>query len=265
MSETSAKPDIPSFMEPLDRRLIIRLDRAPTRMALGRADEGGVMLEIPEAAQGKPRTGVVVGRATDAHPKFSIGRRLIFAPGSGTVLGESGEYKLLRSEDVLMLLDGEEPMSDYMGTSWAKHAVPPPGKLLVRRAEMPLAVSRVIVPDGVARHTRSSEAEVLKYTSSTSGGGFLAPGQAVGAARLVGQNVFLEGTVSRKVVFGSRDEDVLWTARPDEVAAILHDVPADGVHAKPDDGMPAAMADVLVEADLASEPVFDEGSSESPQ
>ena len=243
---------LPQIMEPLWGSLIVEPDKV--------ADVVGVVI-VPEMAKERSRSGVIRTCAKDSHPVFSVGRRVVFGPHSGQKIsmgGDGRDYLLMRESEVLMLLDGEEDEADLMGESWAEHLAAPPGKYLLHRAAMPTYRGSIIVPPGVNLHTRSAEAELLGYTPQGSEDAPVPVSSESGDP----QRVFLAGTVAKKVSLGRREDVVFWTSRPDEIAAILHDAPSDGIETADELHLGS---EILEQAEFLREPVFDEGSPEAPR
>lgn len=102
---------------------------------------------------------------------------------------------------------------------WADRAQALPGRLLVKRLEMPLLRGRILLPESTRRGTRSAEATVESV------------GQGVqGFER--GDQVILSGIVGRVIRFGIREE------------VELLDLPASSVVAK----LPPSLKDDAVSA-----------------
>jgi hypothetical protein len=102
---------------------------------------------------------------------------------------------------------------------WADRAQALPGRLLVKRLEMPLLRGRILLPESTRRGTRSAEATVQSV------------GQGVQDFQ-AGDQVILSGIVGRVIRFGLREE------------VELLDLPATAVVAK----LPPALRDDAVSA-----------------
>jgi hypothetical protein len=122
---------------------------------------------------------------------------------------------------------------------WAALAQALPGRLLVKRLEMPLLRGRILLPESTRRGTRSAEATVQSV------------GQGVQDFQ-IGDQVILSGIVGRIIRFGIREE------------VELLDLPATAVVAK----LPPALRDDAVSATADSrrhwdhtldEPLLQEG------
>lgn len=94
--------DIGAFFTPLDDRLIVNPEQAPTQTA------GGIF--IPTTVEGKPSRGQVLAKGRGRRNKkgtvrpldVSVGDHVMFAEFSGTKITMAGrEVLILREEDVL--------------------------------------------------------------------------------------------------------------------------------------------------------------------
>lgn len=89
------------MIEPLGRQLLIEPDPQPKQI-------GAIV--VPESAMDRGTSGVVVARASEAHPVYGVGVRVIFKPFTGTHFALGGKDLILMApEDVLAILDGSEP------------------------------------------------------------------------------------------------------------------------------------------------------------
>jgi hypothetical protein len=91
---------------------------------------------------------------------------------------------------------------------WADFAQALPGRLLVKRLEMPLLRGRILLPESTRRGTRSAEATVVSV------GEFVQD-------FAVGDQVILSGIVGRIIKFGLREEVELLDLPASSVVAKL--------------------------------------------
>lgn len=175
---------------------------------LGVAGINGEMLVKAERYKGRPRTGVVYAAGPDA--PYTPGTRVVFDSHSTYDLSKYGGDKmiLINSQQIRCYADGGEDASRPMDESWRDHILPPPGCVIVERAEMPFYRGRIKVPETFNAATRSSEATVL--ASDDPDGRFAK-----------GDHVFLAGTTSKNIMLGMRGDVVLWIVRPREISGRL--------------------------------------------
>lgn len=74
-------------LQPLNHHVLLRLVEAATQTASG--------LFLPDAAQEKPREGIVVGLAPDVGSDLDLGDRVIFKKYTGDEIVHGGETLLL--------------------------------------------------------------------------------------------------------------------------------------------------------------------------
>lgn len=96
--------------------------------------------------------------------------------------------------------------------------LPPPGRLLVRRREMPVMRGLIIIPDGFNTSTRSNEAEVFSIGSEE--------GCKFRYEWKKGDGVFLSPSVSRH--FECEGGVVLWLCSEAEIIARIVDDEGEG-------------------------------------
>jgi co-chaperonin GroES (HSP10) len=106
---------------------------------------------------------------------------------------------------------------------WATFATALPGRLLVKRLEMPLLRGRILLPESTRRGTRSAEATIVSLGAGV---------ENMPEDFQVGDQVLLSGLVGRTIKFGLREE------------VELLDLPATAVVAK----LPSALRDDAVSA-----------------
>lgn len=101
---------------------------------------------------------------------------------------------------------------------------PPPGWLLVERAEQPLRRGRIAIPESYRGKTRSVETVIVAVGSGVEG-----------FSR--GERVLLAHSSGDEIRFGAREEKSLWKVSPSSVIAKIHaeGVTHEGMH--PDVGV----------------------------
>lgn len=210
--------------------LLVVPDKVPDD--LGIQGINGEMMVAAEKYKGRPKSGVVIAAGPTA--PYPCGARVLFDSHSTTDLGQDGSSErvlLLNSQQVRCWTDGGEDMNDLLGESWRDHIKPPPGCIIVERAQMPTTRGAIWVPDTFNAATRSSEATVLASDDKQG------PNEEVvnpggRTFRLVPTNkfakddrVFLAGTTAKHIMLGRRGDVVLWIIRPGEITGRLLDDP----------------------------------------
>ncbi len=238
---------IADIMQPCRANLLVRRD-VPTDV-VGVGLEGKSLVRA-ERYQQRPNTGLVVKRGDQAPACFSPGTWLIWGDGAATALAMGGERE--------MVLVNSQYVLAWTRQGWGAEADPladeatipflqaPPGAHLVERLEMPVQRGRIIIPDGINLHTRSSEATVI----------------ASGLTCLdfwPGDTVFLAGSVSRSFWVGHRR---LWVVTPQQIPAKLLPERPD-VALAADEGTTAGMQDFTMGLD--ADAALDEGDPRSPR
>lgn len=186
--------------------LLVTPDEEPED--LGVKGINGEMLIAAEKYKGRPRTGVVF--AAGHLSPYGPGTRVVFDSHSTYDLSKYGADKMLliNAQQVRCHTDGGEDASRPMDESWREHILPPPGCVIVERAEMPFYRGPIALPPTYNAATRSSEAIVL--ASDDPEGRFVK-----------GDHVFLAGTTAKFIMLGRRGDVVLWIIRPREISGRL--------------------------------------------
>lgn len=199
--------------EPEWSYLLVRRDPVSRVVGVGLNGQGII---APESSWdvGRPHTGEVVKCGPDAPWIYAVttwdeargrkvGVRVVFQLHSGHEMRMSGEdMVLLPVTEVLAI--GRDWSGAIEDEDAAEHLEPPPGHLLVERAEAPVERGRITIPDGVSTATRSHEAEILA--------------SAVTQSRRfeVGETVFLGPSVRKGFAVGLRaDRKILRCTEPE--------------------------------------------------
>jgi hypothetical protein len=261
LREAEAKPkkEIPAsiadILSPEWEGLLVL--REPQSMVVGVGLEGkGIIRPDTSRDAIRPRIGKVIKWGPDAPPFYRRkGLRVLFAPMSGTVLGTVGgtgkdeegrDIVLLPPAEVLCVMSGVENVDDPLSLNWVDHAIPPPGHLLVERAEKPLLRGRIIIPDGSNAATRSAEAEVVGAARDTS-------------RFAEGDGVLLGGGVGRSIPFGLRGERVFYRCTPRQILGRLEGKLTETV--TPEESAARHAADIMQPVEAA----LDEGDPRLPR
>lgn len=216
--------------------------------------EGGIF--VPEKSL-VPWTGVILDTGPWAEPEFSLGRRVMFRPRGGYLIGsegveKAGAVRFLGQDQVLGFIDGEEVI-DKPSSEWVEFAHAPPGTLLVERVEMPIARGRVILPDGARMHVRSNEALIRAIGNLVEGFD-------------LGQRVLIAHSVGDELRFGDREEIRLWKITPDMILAdVLEESPDLRVYGDDPISDPTVVGDVIASIDTEESMAHDEGDTRGPQ
>lgn len=170
----------------------------------------------------RPGTGTIldVGPRHRESPDYYPGRRVLFRPGTGSFVGfegtsKEGAIRFFNPHQIHGFLD-ECNTDEVPWEEWAKHAVAPPGYLLVERVEMPIERGLVLLPDGARVHVRSNEAIVRSIGrgvvwSDIDPEGFW-----------LGQRITINGPLGDELRFGARGEVRLWKISPDMTQATVN-------------------------------------------
>lgn len=207
--------------------LLVRPDKMPDD--LGIQGINGEMLIAAEKYKGRPRSGIVIAAGPSA--SYPCGARVLFDSHSTTDLGQDGSSErilLVNSQQIRCWTDGGEDAGDLLGESWRDHIKPPPGCIIVERAQMPTTRGAIWVPDSYNAATRSSEATVLASDDKQGPiGGVIGVDKPIGPVNKFskGDRVFLAGTTAKHIMLGTRGKVVLWIIRPREIAGRLLDDP----------------------------------------
>lgn len=165
---------------------------------------------IPQKSQGQGASlyGRIVRCGPDVPPQFSPGKRVLYSRlSSRTELSLDGQKAVLLScTDVFCTMDGEEGEGSMFEKRWADHAMAPPGRLLVERAQLP--TMRGLVHLSGKDNVRSSEVDVVNV------------GAGVPVFR-EGDRAFSTGEMARHAEFGipGGDTRTLWQCTPRELVA----------------------------------------------
>jgi hypothetical protein len=131
---------------------------------------------------------------------------------------------------------------------WAAFAQALPGRLLVKRLEMPLLRGRILLPESTRRGTRSAEATVESVGAGV---------ENMPEEFQVGDQVILSGIVGRVVRFGIREEIELLDLPASAVVAKLPPSLKDGAVSVASD--PRRHWDHALDEPLLREGGFEEG------
>lgn len=216
---------ISDLLQPEWGYLLIQKD--PESEIIGMGLDGNPLV-APEGYRdrSRPSTGIVLKAGPGA--PYPPGIWVVFDSHSGTDLALGGDRDkiLLESsqvlawvakEDIEELREIESLGADQEPTVAVLNASP--GFMLVERAEMPIHRGRIIIPDGVNVHTRSSEAEVIAVGTQES-------------PYKEGDNVFLAGSVSKSFNCGPGFARRFWRCTPQQIPARILQEPAEPIVAE---------------------------------
>lgn len=246
-------PTVEDLLQPEWGNLLVRRDAVSDVVGVGL---GGQSLTAPAQAMARmrPNTGIILKAGPQAPECYKPGAWVLWGDGAATDLAMGGDRQavLLNSQYVLAWVSAgaaaELDAIDGLDLS-TENIVPflqaPPGSYLVERREMPVTRGRIIIPDGVNVHTRSSEAEIMD--SSVPGGPYA-----------LGEGVFLAGNVSKSFWAGRHR---FWVCLPGQIPARLLAEPETGLEAG--EGAGPGMQDFTLSLD--TDVALDEGDLRQPR
>lgn len=206
----------------------------------------------------RPGAGTIldVGPRLSGDSDYYPGRRVLYRPGTGSLVGfegtsKKGAIRFFNPHQIHGFLD-ECDTEEVPWSEWADHAVAPPGYLLVQRVEMPIERGLVLLPDGARVHVRSNEAIVrsigrgvlTRFREVNPGPGWqLSDYNPEGF--WIGQRITINGPLGDELHFGERGEVRLWKIAPDNTQATVN---------VEDDSLRVEGEDPLRSADLSEIP-----------
>ena len=191
-------------LKPVRSLLLVREDPAKDR-----TDSG---LHLPDDSK-VPWTGVIQDRGPRAPEENWIGRRIMWRPRGGFLvgsegIGKKGALRLVDASLVLGFLDEKDALS-LPSAAWADHAKAPAYHLLVERVEQPITRGSIILPDSARVHVRSNEVLVRH----------VGPGVEDYAA---GDRLLISFATGHELVFGDRGEvKLLKITEEDVISRVL--------------------------------------------
>jgi hypothetical protein len=236
---------IADLMEVQWGQMLVKRDPVSEVVGVG---VGGADLIRPagSSSRDKPNTGVVIKAGPEA--PYSPGDWAVFAEGSFTdlAMGSERDVILLDAQYVLAWVPGHLLPIDINQEDILDYLMAPLGYLLTERAEMPISRGRIIIPDGINLHTRSSEARVVACSSAES------PFKS-------GDDVFLAGSVSKSILCGKGRR--VWLTKPRQIPARILAHPEEMI--EKDEAHTVGMHDF--NQAINDSPGLDEGDRRLPQ
>jgi len=245
---------VADLLQPEWGKLLVRRDAVSDVVGVGL---GGQALHAPAQAMARmrPNTGIVLKAGPQAPSYYAPGAWVLWGDGAATELAMGGDRQavLLDSQYILAWVPAADAkaLAEVAGLDLSSEDLlpflqAPPGSYLVERREMPVIRGRIIIPDGVNLHTRSSEAEISAVGPGTDG------------PFALGDGVFLAGNVSKSFWVGRRR---LWVCLPGQIPARLLAEPEAGLEAG--EGAGPGMQDfhLSLDHDIA----LDEGDLRQPR
>lgn len=192
----------------------------------------------------RPGTGTIldVGPRLGEDSDYYPGRRVLYRPGTGSLVGfegtsKKGAIRFFNPHQIHGFLDDCDT-EEVPWAQWADHAVAPPGYLLVQRVEMPIERGLVLLPDGARVHVRSNEAivrsigrgvvkrpEQIEVRDDGEGCLSVLDYEDVVAWQegfWIGQRITINGPLGDELRFGDRGEVRLWKIAPDNTQATVN-------------------------------------------
>jgi hypothetical protein len=158
---------IENILDPLWSNLLVRT--RPRSEVIGVS--GLVRPEIHRDV--RPVAGQILKAGPACHEIFEPGVWVVLHSHSGRLLTQEGAdgkdaIKLVDESLVLAIYRGDQ-LTDPLADDWFYDLEPPPGKILVARAEKPIKRGRIEYPDGVKMATRSNEGVVVSVSPTARG------------------------------------------------------------------------------------------------
>lgn len=188
-------------LKPVRALLLVKEDPAKDR-----TDSG---LHLPDDSK-VPWTGVIQDRGPQALEENWVGRRVMWRPRGGFLVGKEGigrggALRLVDASLVLGFLDERDILS-MASADWAKYAKAPAFHLLVERVEQPVTRGSIVLPDGARTHVRSNEVLVRH----------VGPGVEGYEAE---DRLLISFATGQELTFGDRGEVKLLKITPSDVIA----------------------------------------------